>query len=108
MSEENKEESVMSATKKAIIGAITTAVTAGGAWFATHLGGGEEPKAETPQVVTAPAPVINITNSNENSQKQQAAGGTNTVIIKEKSVDKPAASESKPVSKPKEDEESPW
>jgi len=35
MSEE-KEESVMSATKKAIIGAITTAVTAGGAWFVTH------------------------------------------------------------------------
>jgi hypothetical protein len=40
MSEE-KEEGGMSAVKKAIIGAITTAVTAGGAWFATHLGGGE-------------------------------------------------------------------
>ena len=88
MSEE-KEESGMSAVKKAIIGAITTAVTAGGAWFATHLGGGEEPKTETPTAVTAPAPVINITNSNENSQKQQSNGGTNTVIIKEKAV--PAA-----------------
>lgn len=107
MSEE-KEESSMSAVKKAIIGAITTAVTAGGAWFATHLGGGEEPKTETPAAVSAPAPVINITNSNENQQKQQA-GGTNTVIIKEKAA--PAQSspaESKPVSKPKEDEESPW
>ena len=34
MSEE-KEEGGMSGVKKAIIGAITTAVTAGGAWFAT-------------------------------------------------------------------------
>ena len=108
MSEE-KEESGMSAVKKAIIGAITTAVTAGGAWFATHLGGGEEPKAETPQAVTAPAPVINITNSNENSQKQQSNGGTNTVIIKEKAVPASAApAESKPASKPAKDEEDPW
>jgi hypothetical protein len=107
MSEEQKEESVMSATKKAIIGAITTAVTAGGAWFATHLGGGEEPKTETPQAVTAPAPVINITNSNENAQKQQATGGTNTVIIKEKAAPVSAPAESKPKAEPK-DEESPW
>jgi hypothetical protein len=106
MSEE-KEEGGMSAVKKAIIGAITTAVTAGGAWFATHLGGGEEPKAETPAAVAAPAPVINITNSNENQQKQQASGGTNTVIIKEKAA--PAtATESKPASKPAKDEEDPW
>ena len=47
MAEETEsQESGMSAVKKAIIGAITTAVTAGGAWFATHLGGGEEPKDE--------------------------------------------------------------
>jgi hypothetical protein len=106
MSEETQEGG-MSAVKKAIIGAITTAVTAGGAWFATHLGGGEESKPETPQAVTAPAPVINITNSNENQQKQQSSGGTNTVIIKEKSV--PAApAESKPATKPKQDEEDPW
>jgi hypothetical protein len=107
MSEE-KEESGMSAVKKAIIGAITTAVTAGGAWFATHLGGGEESKDAAPQAVTAPAPVINITNSNENQQKQQASGGTNTVIIKEKSVPaaSPAPAKAEPA-KPKE-EESPW
>ena len=105
MSEE-KEESGMSAVKKAIIGAITTAVTAGGAWFATHLGGGEEPKAETPQAVTAPAPVINITNSNENQQKQQASG-TNTVIIKEKAAPIQSAPAKAEPAKPKE-EESPW
>ena len=105
MSEE-KEESGMSAVKKAIIGAITTAVTAGGAWFATHLGSGEEPKAETPQAVTAPAPVINITNSNENQQKQQASG-TNTVIIKEKAAPIQSAPAKAEPAKPKE-EESPW
>lgn len=52
MSEE-KEESGMSAIKKAIIGAITTAVTAGGAWFVTHLGGGEETKEEVKTEQTA-------------------------------------------------------
>jgi hypothetical protein len=102
---ESQQEGGMSAMKKAIIGAITTAVTAGGAWFATHLGGSEEPKVETPQAVTAPAPVINITNSNENQQKQQASGGTNTVIIKEKSVEKPAAAPAK--AEPAK-EEDPW
>ena len=104
MSEEK--EDGMSTIKKTIIGAITTAVTAGGAWFATHLGGGEEPKAETPAAVAAPAPVINITTNNE--QKQQANNnGGNTVIIKEKAA--PAPAESKPASKPKVDEESdPW
>ena len=107
MSEE-KEESGMSAVKKAIIGAITTAVTAGGAWFATHLGGGEEPKSETPQAVTAPAPVINITNSNENSQKQQSSGGTNTVIIKEEAAPAATAPTAAPASKPAQDEEDPW
>ena len=105
MSEEQEEGgSTMSAVKKAIIGAITTAVTAGGAWFATHLGG-EEPKVETPAAVSAPAPVINITNSNENQQKQQA-GGTNTVIIKEKAA--PTAAESKPAKTEPKEEESPW
>jgi hypothetical protein len=60
--------------------------------------------------VSAPAPVINITNSNENQQKQQNNGGGNTVIIKEKTVPAaaPAPVESKPASKPQADEEDPW
>jgi hypothetical protein len=104
MSEENQ-ESGMSAIKKTIIGAITTAVTAGGAWFATHLGGGEDEKPETPTAVAAPAPVINITTNNE--QKQQAnTGGGNTIIIKEKAA--PAAAQPAPATKPKVDEEDPW
>ena len=108
MSEE-KEENVMSATKKAIIGAITTAVTAGGAWFATHLGGGEEPKNEVKTEQTAPgAPVvINLQNNNTNQQKQLNGGGTNTVI-KERVVEKPAAATPAPASKPEPKEEDPW
>ena len=107
MSEE-KEEGVMSATKKAIIGAITTAVTAGGAWFATHLGGGEEPKGETKTEQAAPgAPVvINLQNNNTNQQKQ-SSGGTNT-IIKERVVEKPAAATPAPATKPEPKEEDPW
>lgn len=106
MSEE-KEESVMSATKKAIIGAITTAITAGGAWFATHLGGGEEAKEEvkTEQAAPAPAPVIiNLENNNTNQQKQSAAP---TRVI-ERVVEKPAPAPVKPTVKPVEDEEDPW
>ena len=106
MSEE-KEESGMSAIKKAIIGAITTAVTAGGAWFATHLGGGEEEKTEikTEQTSPAPAPVvINVQQNQENKQQVKQGGGTNT-IIKERVVEKPAAAPAK--AEPAK-EEDPW
>ena len=111
MSEENEStEGGMSAIKKAIIGAITTAVTAGGAWFATHLGG-EEPKEETKteQAAPAAAPVINLNLENNNTnQQKQSAGGT-TTIIKERTVEKAApATESKPESKPKPADEDPW
>jgi hypothetical protein len=107
MSEE-KEEGVMSATKKAIIGAITTAVTAGGAWFATHLGGGEEPKAEvkTEQAAPAAAPVINLNLENNNTNQQKQSSGGTTTIIKE--VEKPTAQPAQPAAKPKADEEDPW
>ena len=105
MSEE-KEESGMSAIKKAIIGAITTAVTAGGAWFATHLGGGEEEtEVKTEQTSPAPAPVvINVQQNQENKQQVKQGGGTNT-IIKERVVEKPAAAPAK--AEPAK-EEDPW
>ena len=96
MSEE-KEGNGMSDIKKAIIGAITTAVTAGGAYFATHLDGGEKEAKEevkTEQSATAaPAPVIiNVQQNQENKQQVKQGGGTNT-IIKEKVVEKPAKAE---------------
>ena len=88
MSEENEsQDASWSGLKKTIIGAITTAITAGGAWFATHLGGGEDPKEgpKTEQAAPAAAP-----------------------IIKEKTIEKAAPSESKPESKPKAADEDPW
>jgi len=107
MSEE-KEEGGLSGIKKTIIGAITTAITAGGAWFATQFGGGEEPKEEAKTEQSA-QPVINVNleNNNTNQQKQSSGGGTNTVI-KERVIEKPAAQPAAPATKPQADEEDPW
>ena len=78
---ENANDGTLSGLKKTIIGVITTAVMGLGTWGITQITGGDEPAAP------AAAPVINITNSN---QQSQAAGGTNT-IIKERVIEKPAA-----------------
>ncbi len=79
---ESSNDGTWSGLKKTIIGVATTAVMGLGTWGVTQITGGDEP-APAQQA----APVINITNSNQ--QSQQAAGGTNT-IIKEKVVEKPA------------------
>ena len=106
MSEE-KEEGGLSTIKKTIIGAITTAITAGGAWFATQFGGGEEPKEEAKTEQSA-QPVINVNLENNNTnQQKQSSGGTNTVI-KERVIEKPAAQPAAPATKPQADEEDPW
>ena len=89
---ENSNDGTMSGLKKTIIGVITTAVMGLGTWGITQItGGGNEPAP------VQAAPVINITNSN---QQSQSAGGGKTVIIKEKEVAKPAA----PVKKKEADE----
>ena len=91
---ENSNDGTLSGLKKTIIGIITTAVMGLGTWGVTQItGGGDEPAP-----VQQAAPVINITNSN---QQSQAAGGK-TVIIKEKTTEaaKPAA----PVKKKEADE----
>jgi hypothetical protein len=94
MAEETQEqEGTWSGLKKTIIGVAGTIVTAGGVWLTTLLGGGD--KAE-PAPVQA-APVINITNSNQ--QAQQASGGGKTVIIKEKTAAPAAAPAPKPKKK---------
>ena len=107
MSEE-KEESVMSVTKKAIIGAITTAVTAGGAWFATHLGGGDEPKEEAKTEQAAPgsatAPVVINVQQNQENKQQVKQGSSSPTVIRERVIEKPAA----PAAKPEPKEEDPW
>jgi hypothetical protein len=96
MSEEQNVETndgTWSGLKKTIIGAISTAVLAGGTWATTQLFGGHE---ETPAApVQQAAPVINI----NNTQQQQSEGGGKTVIINQAAP--AAAPEQKPVEQPK-------
>jgi hypothetical protein len=80
---ESANDGTWSGLKKTIIGVVTTAVMGVGTWGVTQLTGGDEP-APAP----AAAPVINITNSN---QQSQAAGGTTKIIEREKVVEKPVA-----------------
>jgi len=82
---ENSNDGTWSGLKKTIIGVATTAVMGLGTWGVTQLTGGD--KDETP--VQQAAPVINITNSNQ--QSQSAGGGTTKIIEREKVVEKPAA-----------------
>ncbi len=109
MSEETQEsnDGTWSGLKKTIIGAIATAVTAGGAWFTTTLfggGGDEEEKPKTEQVAPATQPVINLNvqQNQENKQKTETGGGTHVI---ERVVEKPAASQPAQ-QQPKKEEES--
>jgi hypothetical protein len=75
--------------KNILIGLVSTVTLGVGGWFTTKLTGGDEKEAPA----AAPAPVINITNSN---QQAQQAGGGKTVVIKEKEVAaKPAPAKKK-------------
>ncbi len=91
---EQSNDGTWSGLKKTIIGVVTTAVMGLGTWGVTQITGGDKEAAPA----AAPAPVININNTN---QQSQAAGGK-TVIIKEKAAEpaKPAA----PVKKKEGDE----
>jgi hypothetical protein len=83
---ESSNDGTLSGLKKTVIGVVTTAVMGLGTWGVTQItGGGDEPAP-----VQQAAPVINITNSNQ--QAQQASGGGKTVVIKEKETikEKPA------------------
>jgi hypothetical protein len=83
---EQNNDGTWSGFKKTIIGVATTAVMGLGTWGVTLITGGEKEAAPVQQA----APVINITNSNQ--QAQQASGGGKTVVIKEKETikEKPA------------------
>ena len=110
MSEEANVETndgTWSGLKKTIIGAISTAILAGGTYFTTHLFGGED-KEETKTEQAAPAaqPVINVNLENNNTnQQKQSGGGTNT-IIRERVVEKAPAE--KKEEKKKDETDSPW
>jgi len=92
---ENSNDGTLSGLKKTIIGVITTAVMGLGTWGVTQITGGDEAPAP------AAAPVINITNSNQ--QSQAAGGGTTKIIEREKVVEKPAPA-AKPAKKKEGDE----
>ena len=74
---ESTNDGTWSGLKKTIIGVAGTVVTAGGVWLTTLFGGGD--KEAAPAV--APAPIINITNSQ--TQQQSTGNGGKTIIIKE-------------------------
>ena len=109
MSEEQKvetNEGTWSSLKKTIVGAISTAVLAGGTWVTTTLFGGGHDKEETKTEQPAAAPVINVNLENNNTNQQKQSGGTNT-IIKERVVEKAPAEKEKPAKK-SEIEDAPW
>ena len=90
MSEEVQEnDGTWSGLKKTIIGVVTTAVMGVGTWGVTQITGGDKEEAAPVQQA---APVINITNSNQ----QAAASGGKTVIIKEKETVKEKPVPAKP------------
>ncbi len=93
---EQSNDGTWSGLKKTIIGVVSTAVMGLGTWGVTQITGGDKEEAAPVQQA---APVINITNSN---QQSQAAGGTTKIIEREKVVEKekPAA----PVKKKEGDE----
>jgi hypothetical protein len=88
MADEEKSESTGGSIKNILIGLVSTITLGVGGWFTTKLTGGDE--KETP---AAAAPVINITNSN---QQSQAAGKT---VIINKGGDGKAAPAPKPKKK---------
>jgi hypothetical protein len=94
---EESENSGGGSLKSILIGLASTIALGVGGYVTKQLTGEkDEPAAAT----SAPAPVINITNSNQQAQ-QQSAGGK-TVIIKEKTV--PGAAQPAPAPKPKKKE----
>ena len=102
MSEETnapESEGTWSGLKKTLIGTLTTVILGGGTYLSTTLFGGHD-EAKTETAAPAPAPVINITNSNA-----QQSGGTNT-IIKERVIEK--APVEKKEEKKKDETDSPW
>jgi hypothetical protein len=100
MSEETQDhnDGTWSGLKKTIIGLLTTVILgAGGVITNKLIGDGDEPAPVQQQA----APVINITNSNQ----QQPAG--NTTIIRERVIEKPESQtieKNKPVKKKESDE----
>lgn len=87
--EQQEQQSGGGSIKNIILGLVSTITLGVGGWFTTKLTGGDDKEAAPVQQA---APVINITNSNQQSQ----SGGTTKVIERERVVEK-----EKPAPKPK-------
>jgi flagellar basal body-associated protein FliL len=96
MSEET-ENSTGGSLKTILLGVVSTIALGVGGYVTKQLTGESD---EPAQSISAPAPVINITNSNQ--QAQQASGGGVKVI--ERVVEKPTAKPTTPTPKPKKKE----
>jgi len=96
---EEQEEKGGTSIKSIVIGLISTITLGVGGFITNKLTGGESESAPVQQA----APVINITNSNQQAQ-QQSAGGK-TVIIKEKTVGTSQPAQPQPKPKKKEGDE---
>ena len=90
---EEQEESTGKSLKGVLITVVST-ISLGIAAYVTKIITGE--KDEPAAAVSAPAPVINITNS---QTQQQSAGGNKTIIINKGSDGKPAQPAAKPKKK---------
>ena len=75
-----EEESTGGSLKSILIGLASTIALGVGGYVTKQLTG-EEDKAEPATAVSAPAPVINI---NQAAPQTVQAGGTKTIIVKEK------------------------
>jgi hypothetical protein len=91
-----EQESTGTSLKNILIGLVSTVTLGVGGFITNQLTGGEE---EAKTEVAAPAPVINITNSNQQSQQAAATGGK-TVIIKEKAAPASSQPAAQPAAKP--------
>ena len=89
MADEQQEQSTGGSLKNILIGLVSTITLGVGGWVTTKLTGGDEKEAAPVQQA---APVINIQN---NQTQTQAAGGTKTVVVKEKEVVKEAPKKKK-------------
>lgn len=93
--------------KKTIVGTLGTVVAGGGTWLGVTLFGGheEEPKEETKteQVQQAAPVVVNVQQNQDNKQKVDNGG---PAVIRERIIEKPAATQ--PAEKPKKVEEESW
>lgn len=93
---EKHNDGTMTGLKKTIIGTVSTLVVGGGTFLMSYL---QKPK-DSDKAVPATQQSINI----NIPQQQQAAGGTKTVIVKEKEKTSEAAKPVAPVKKKDGDE----